>query len=53
MTELILKRGPIGWNQDDCDVLEDGVIVGRIGQAYVLIQGTRRRRVSRSLLPAP
>jgi hypothetical protein len=21
---------PIGWNQDDFDVLEDGVIVGRI-----------------------
>jgi hypothetical protein len=27
---LILKRAPIGWNQDDYDVLEDGVIVGRI-----------------------
>jgi hypothetical protein len=25
---LILKRAPIGWNQDDYDVLEDGVIVG-------------------------
>jgi hypothetical protein len=30
MTGLILKRAPIGWNQDDYDVLEDGVIVGRI-----------------------
>jgi hypothetical protein len=30
MGQLILKRAPIGWNQDDCDVLEDGVIVGRI-----------------------
>jgi hypothetical protein len=30
MTQLILKRAPIGWNQDDYDVLEDGVIVGRI-----------------------
>ena len=30
MTPLILKRGPIGWNQDDFDVLENGVIVGRI-----------------------
>ena len=29
-TQLILKSAPIGWNQDDCDVLEDGVIVGRI-----------------------
>jgi hypothetical protein len=27
---LILKRVPIGDNQDDYDVLEDGVIVGRI-----------------------
>ena len=31
MTEpLILKRAPVGDNQDDYDVLEDGVIVGRI-----------------------
>src|SRR5262245_51046452 len=29
-TPLILKRAPIGWNQDDYDVLEDGEIVGRI-----------------------
>src|SRR5262245_65091276 len=27
---LILKRAPIGDNQDDYDVLEDGKIVGRI-----------------------
>jgi hypothetical protein len=27
---LVLKRAPIGWNQDDFDVVEDGVIVGRI-----------------------
>ena len=27
---LILKRAPIGWNQDDYDVVENGVIVGRI-----------------------
>jgi len=27
---LILKRAPIGWNQDDFDVLEDGANVGRI-----------------------
>jgi len=27
---LILKRAPIGDNQDDYDVLENGVIVGRI-----------------------
>jgi hypothetical protein len=30
MPPLILKRAPIGWNQDDFDVVEDGVIVGRI-----------------------
>ena len=30
MGQLILKGAPIGWNQDDYDVLEDGVIVGRI-----------------------
>jgi hypothetical protein len=30
MTQLILKRAPIGWNQDDYDVLENGVVVGRI-----------------------
>jgi hypothetical protein len=27
---LILKRAPIGWDQDDFDVVENGVIVGRI-----------------------
>jgi hypothetical protein len=27
---LILKRAAIGWNQDDFDVLENGVVVGRI-----------------------
>jgi hypothetical protein len=30
VTQLILKRAPIGWNQDDFDVLENGKIVGRI-----------------------
>jgi hypothetical protein len=30
MTQLILKRAPIGRNQDDFDVVEDGVIIGRI-----------------------
>ena len=29
-TPLILKRAPIGWNQDDFDVLENGKNVGRI-----------------------
>jgi hypothetical protein len=30
MSPLILKRAPIGDNQDDYDVLFDGVLVGRI-----------------------
>jgi hypothetical protein len=30
MPSLILKRAPIGWNEDDFDVLENGVVVGRI-----------------------
>jgi hypothetical protein len=27
---LVLKRDPVGDNQDDYDVLENGVVVGRI-----------------------
>jgi hypothetical protein len=30
MAQLILKRAPMGDNQDDYDVLESDVIVGRI-----------------------
>jgi len=30
MIPLILKRAPIGDNQDDYDVLENSVVVGRI-----------------------
>lgn len=30
MARLMLKRAPIGDNQEDYDVLEDGVTVGRI-----------------------
>jgi hypothetical protein len=30
MTQLILKREPISSNLEDYDVLEDGVVVGRI-----------------------
>jgi hypothetical protein len=30
MTGLILKRAPIGPNLEDYDVLEDGVVVGRL-----------------------
>jgi hypothetical protein len=27
---LILRHAPIGWSQDDYDVLAEGVLVGRI-----------------------
>jgi hypothetical protein len=30
MSTLIVKRSPLGWNQNDFDVVENGVIVGRI-----------------------
>ena len=30
MSPLILKRAPLGWNQDDYDVLFDSVLVGHI-----------------------
>jgi hypothetical protein len=30
MTQLILKRSPVGDNLEDYDVLEDGAVVGRI-----------------------
>src|SRR5262245_21328933 len=30
MSRLILRRSPIGDNQEDYDVLENGVVVGRI-----------------------
>jgi hypothetical protein len=54
MSPLVLKRAPIGWNQDDFDVLEDGLIVGRIFTVPVAPQGrpgcgraaTRRPRSS-------
>ena len=36
---LILKRAPIGDNQDDYDVLDNGVIVGRIFTAPTAPQG--------------
>jgi hypothetical protein len=29
-TLVVLKRSPIGSNQDDFSVLEDGVVIGRI-----------------------
>jgi hypothetical protein len=30
MSSRILRRAPIGWNEDDFDVLENGKIIGRI-----------------------
>jgi hypothetical protein len=35
MTPLTLIRAPIGWNQDDYDVLGSGVVVGRISKEQV------------------
>src|SRR5262245_25569052 len=39
MAPLILKRAPIGDNQDDYSVLEDGVVVGRIFTVPTAPQG--------------
>ena len=35
MTQLILKRAPVGWKQDDYDVIggQDGLVIGRIFKA--------------------
>jgi hypothetical protein len=38
MSPLILKRAPVGDNQDDYAVLENGVVVGRIFKAQVAPQ---------------
>jgi hypothetical protein len=35
---LILKRAPIGWNEDDFDVVENGIIVGRIVKVPIASQ---------------
>jgi len=37
MSPLILKRAPVGDNQDDYAVLENGVVVGRIFKAQVAL----------------
>jgi hypothetical protein len=39
MSPLILKRAPIGSNQNDYDVVEVGVVVGRISKEEVAPQG--------------
>jgi hypothetical protein len=45
LTSLLLKRAsasrPSGeWNEDDYDVLEDGVVVGRISKVHAAPAGT-------------
>ena len=37
-TPLILKRAPIGDNQDNYDVLEKGIVVGRIFKSQLSLQ---------------
>ena len=50
MTPLILRRAPIVWNQNDYDVVEHGVIVGRIFKVPIAPQdqtlnvGVRQQR---------
>jgi hypothetical protein len=39
MSPLILKRAPVGDNQDDYSVLENGVVVGRIFKVPVAPAG--------------
>ena len=39
MSPLVLRRAPIGWNQDDFDVLENGKIVGRICKEQAAPEG--------------
>jgi hypothetical protein len=39
LSQLILKRAPVGDNQDDYSVLEEGVVVGRIFKAQVAPEG--------------
>jgi hypothetical protein len=39
MPPLILKRAPVGDNQDDYSVLEEGVVVGRVFKAQVAPEG--------------
>jgi hypothetical protein len=46
MSPLIFKRAPIGCNQDDYDVLEDGVIVGRIFKVPIAPQDQPWMRAS-------
>jgi hypothetical protein len=36
---LILRRAPIGWNEDDFDMIADGVLVGRIFVTLIAPEG--------------
>jgi hypothetical protein len=45
--QLILKRAPIGWGQDDYDVLEDGVIIGRRRAATTATYAAQRNATKR------
>lgn len=47
--QLILKLTPIGWNQHDYDVLENGAIVGRIFCLAAMITSAQCR-AARGLL---
>jgi hypothetical protein len=35
----IVRRAPIGWNEDDFDVVADGVLVGRIFVTLIAPEG--------------
>jgi len=53
---LILKRASVSrpsgeWNDDDYDVLADGVVVGRIMKAAAAPQGKRVAMDTRFLAP--
>jgi len=52
MTALILKRAPIGWNQDDFDVLEDGKIKPNSPHVMIEQDGLSTGRRGSSLFAA-
>ena len=39
MTPLLLKDAPIGWNEDDFDVIAEGVLVARIFVTLIASEG--------------
>jgi hypothetical protein len=46
VTQLTLRRAPIGWNPEDYDVLEGGVMVGRIFKVPIAPQNRPWMRAS-------